>query len=112
MDFRMFNQSGSRLLEKDVGDGVKRVAQRFRELQYVPGAVEFPLNTARNIDPEDHAIAWEAAGSPQGDWRRQIWEQRQICYGFAIDALREFDDKWNQAIASTQRETTEALCEH
>ena len=105
LTYSMFNQSGSRLA-KEVGDGVKRVASRFRELQYVPGAVEFPLNTARNVDPEDHAVAWEAAGSPQNDWRRVIWEQRQICYGLAIEALAEFDAKWNQAISSNQRKVS------
>lgn len=82
---------------------------RYRALKDVRGAIELPLRVATEIDPDDKAGDYVRDGRQPGDPRGAFLEQRQECYQLVVEALGNYDEELNRAVASNSRESDDDL---
>ncbi|WVF70035.1 hypothetical protein IAT40_004822 [Kwoniella sp. CBS 6097] len=78
---------------------LQEVARRYRAMQYTVGAIELPLKTAVELDPNDKAVDFVRDGEHPQDPRKALFEARKQCYEMVIDALGMFDELLDKATA-------------
>nr|XP_018265732.1 nuclear pore complex protein Nup155 [Kwoniella dejecticola CBS 10117]OBR87890.1 nuclear pore complex protein Nup155 [Kwoniella dejecticola CBS 10117] len=78
---------------------LQEVSKRYRNMQYTVGAVELPLKTAVELDPNDKAVDFVRDGEHPNDPRKGLFEARKQCYEMVIEALVMFDELLDKATA-------------
>nr|XP_019008734.1 nuclear pore complex protein Nup155 [Kwoniella pini CBS 10737]OCF47515.1 nuclear pore complex protein Nup155 [Kwoniella pini CBS 10737] len=78
---------------------LQEVSKRYRNMQYTFGAIELPLKTAVELDPNDKAVDFVRDGEHPNDPRKALFEARKQCYEMVIDALGMFDELLDSATA-------------
>ncbi|OCF37542.1 nuclear pore complex protein Nup155 [Kwoniella heveanensis BCC8398] len=78
---------------------LQEVSRRYRAMQYTVGAIELPLKTAVQLDPNDKAVDFVRDGEHPQDPRKALFEARKQCYEMVIDALGMFDELLDKATA-------------
>ncbi|WVQ69011.1 uncharacterized protein L199_007223 [Kwoniella botswanensis] len=78
---------------------LQEVSKRYRNMQYTVGAIELPLKTAVELDPNDKAVDYVRDGEHPADPRKALFEARKQCYEMVIEALGMFDELLDKATA-------------
>ncbi|WVR04455.1 hypothetical protein IAU60_001458 [Kwoniella sp. DSM 27419] len=78
---------------------LQEVSRRYRAMQYTVGAIELPLRTAVDLDPNDKASDYVQDGEHPSDPRKALMDARKQCYELVIEALSVFDELLNKATA-------------
>lgn len=65
--------------------------QQYVQLQYYAGAIQLCLRVAREKDRGNSALGWVKDDKPANDPRQNAFVERQQCYEFVHNVLRELD---------------------
>ncbi|WRT64996.1 uncharacterized protein IL334_001937 [Kwoniella shivajii] len=76
---------------------LQEVSKRYRTMQYTVGAIQLPLKTAVDLDPNDKAVDYVGDGEHPADPRKALFEARKQCYEMVIEALGMFDELLDRA---------------
>lgn len=92
-----------RLLNRATGnlpmDKLEGVCRDYRELRFVHGAIDLPLQCVANWDRGRVAEAYRAQGMPDNDERKSVYELSMRCYRLVLDTLESVDASTSKAIA-------------
>ena len=87
-DIRLFRKSTATLsLEK-----LQEVTAEYRALRYPNGAVQLPLQCAKDWDADNHGRDYWQSERLSGDERRAAYKLRRECYECVTQTLRAFDE--------------------
>ncbi|CAE6524856.1 unnamed protein product [Rhizoctonia solani] len=91
--FRLFRKCTSTLsLEK-----LQEVVSEYRTLRYANGAVQLPLQCAKDWDIDNHGRDYWQSERLSGDDRREAYKLRKECYKLVTDTLSVFDGAYEQS---------------
>lgn len=97
-----------RLLNRATGnlpmDKLEAICANYRELKFVSGAIELPLQCVANWDKGRVAESYRAQGMPENDPRKSVYNLSMRCYGLVLDTLESLDTStmsMNKALVST-----------
>ncbi|EJU01086.1 nucleoporin-domain-containing protein [Dacryopinax primogenitus] len=90
---RLFSQAARALTPEKLTEYCKE----YCDLGFPQGAIGLPLVCAREWDAFSEGAAYFAAGKPQNDPRSYRYAQREAAYKCALDSLKMFDDRVQQA---------------
>ncbi|KDN49286.1 hypothetical protein RSAG8_01988, partial [Rhizoctonia solani AG-8 WAC10335] len=91
--FRLFPTCTSTLsLEK-----LQEVVSEYRTLRYANGAVQLPLQCAKDWDADNHGRDYWPSERSSGDERREAYKLRRECYKLVTETLSVFDVAYEQS---------------
>ncbi|CAE6420224.1 unnamed protein product [Rhizoctonia solani] len=91
--FRLFRKCTSTLsLEK-----LQEVVSEYRALRYANGAVQLPLQCAKDWDADNHGRDYWQSERLSGDERREAYKLRKECYKLVTETLSVFDEAYEQS---------------
>jgi hypothetical protein len=93
---RLFTKAADAMDTKRIRD----VAQRYRALQHIPGAIELTLSCISRLDPMDRALDYVRDGRQSSDKRKALFDVRQELYEEIITTLKHFDTALEKAVAA------------
>lgn len=89
----MFRKCTSTLsLEK-----LQEVVVEYRALRYANGAVQLPLQCAKDWDSDNHGRDYWQSERLSGDERREAYKLRRECYKCVTETLRVFDEAYEMS---------------
>jgi len=84
-----------RLLNRATGnlplEKLEGVCKDYRELKFVHGAIELPLQCVANWDRAKSAESYRAQGMPENDARKSVYDLSMRCYGLVLETLESLD---------------------
>lgn len=96
-----------RLLNRATGnlpmDKLESICKSYRELKFVHGAIELPLQCVANWDKVRAAESFRAQGMPENDPRKGVYDLSMHCYSLVLDTLESLESPSN---ASTGKAVT------
>ncbi|KAH7340172.1 Non-repetitive/WGA-negative nucleoporin C-terminal-domain-containing protein [Rhizoctonia solani] len=91
--FRLFRKCTSTLsLEK-----LQEVVSEYRTLRYANGAVQLPLQCAKDWDVDNHGRDYWQSERLSGDERRTAYKLRKECYQLVTETLSVFDEAYEKS---------------
>lgn len=100
-----------RLLNRATGnlpmEKLEGICANYRELKFISGAIELPLQCVANWDKGREAESYRAQGLPENDSRKSMYELSMRCYSLVLDTLESLDTNTstvsmsNKALVST-----------
>ncbi|CAE6471332.1 unnamed protein product [Rhizoctonia solani] len=91
--FRLFRKCTSTLsLEK-----LQEVVSEYRTLRYANGAVQLPLQCAKDWDVDNHGRDYWQSEQSSGDERRAAYKLRKECYQLVTETLSVFDEAYEKS---------------
>ncbi|EUC66071.1 Non-repetitive/WGA-negative nucleoporin carboxy-terminal protein, partial [Rhizoctonia solani AG-3 Rhs1AP] len=102
--FRLFRKCTSTLsLEK-----LQEVVSEYRALRYANGAVQLPLQCAKDWDADNHGRDYWQSERLSGDERREAYKLRKECYKLVTETLSVFDAAYEQSQGKEDGNTGDA----
>ncbi|UZJ54344.1 hypothetical protein CBS101457_003664 [Exobasidium rhododendri] len=84
-----------RLLNRATGnlplEKLEGICRDYRELKFIHGAIELPLQCVANWDKEKAAESYRIQGMPENDPRRSVYDLSLKCYGLVLDTLESLE---------------------
>ncbi|KAI9841963.1 MAG: hypothetical protein M1837_000283 [Sclerophora amabilis] len=65
--------------------------QQFTSMEFYAGAIQLALSVAKEVDRGNFALAWISSGSPPGDDRESLFNQRTVIYKLTHDVITVVD---------------------
>ncbi|CAE6502987.1 unnamed protein product [Rhizoctonia solani] len=91
--FRLFRKCTSTIsFEK-----LQEVVAEYRTLRYANGAVQLPLQCAKDWDADNHGRDYWQSERLSGDERREAYKLRKECYKLVTETLSAFDAAYEQS---------------
>jgi nuclear pore complex protein Nup155 len=101
-----------RLLNRATGnlpmEKLEGVCQSYRELKFIHGAIELPLQCVANWDKARAAEAYRAQGMPENDPRKGVYDLSIKCYGLVLETLESLESTSQASNGTAVTSTTSA----
>ncbi|CAE6434276.1 unnamed protein product [Rhizoctonia solani] len=91
--FRLFRKCTCTLSPEKL----QEVVAEYRALRYANGAVQLPLQCAKDWDLDNHGRDYWLSERLSGDERREAYKLRKDCYKLVTETLSVFDDAYEQS---------------
>jgi nuclear pore complex protein Nup155 len=92
--FRLFRKCTCTLSPEKL----QEVVAEYRALRYANGAVQLPLQCAKDWDLDNHGRDYWLSERLSGDGRREAYKLRKECYKLVTETLSVFDDAYEQSL--------------